>query len=50
LEESKNHNFAETPAKTQNFPQTYVLFSTTGKLFEKMILRTSQKHTEKKTY
>jgi hypothetical protein len=47
LEGRKNHN----PAETQNFPKTYrpiSLLCTTGKLFERLIIRTIQKHAEER--
>jgi hypothetical protein len=46
LEGSKNNNFA-TPGKDSKFPQylrPISLLSTTGKLFEKIILKLLQKH------
>jgi hypothetical protein len=47
LEGGKNHN----SAKTQQWPKIYIrssLLSTAGKLFEKSILRTIQKHIEER--
>jgi hypothetical protein len=46
LEGSKNHEVCRNPAITQNCPKIYVQSATIGKLFEKLILRTIQEHTE----